>query len=40
MIYIIRKMKQEDIKQVQDIAKVTWNATYEGVIPSDVQENF
>lgn len=40
MAYVIRKMKREDIKQVQYIAKITWNATYEGVIPSDVQENF
>ncbi|MGJ7034924.1 GNAT family N-acetyltransferase [Anoxybacillus eryuanensis] len=40
MAYVIRKMKQEDIKQVQYIAKITWNATYEGIIPSGVQENF
>ncbi|KFZ43124.1 N-acetyltransferase [Anoxybacillus flavithermus] len=40
MAYVIRKMKQEDIKQIQYIAKITWNVTYEGIIPSDVQENF
>ncbi|WP_461200548.1 GNAT family N-acetyltransferase [Anoxybacillus sp. TBDG-1] len=40
MVYLIRKMKQEDIKQVQYIAKITWNATYEGIIPSDAQKNF
>lgn len=40
MAYVIRKMQQEDIKQVQDVAKTTWNATYEGIIPSEVQENF
>ncbi|MCX8002241.1 MAG: GNAT family N-acetyltransferase [Anoxybacillus mongoliensis] len=40
MTYIIRKMKQGDIQQVQYIAKITWNATYEGIIPSNVQENF
>lgn len=40
MDYGIRKMKQEDTKQVQNVAKTTWNATYEGIIPSEVQENF
>jgi len=37
---IIRKMTTEDIPAVQDIAKKTWNHTYEGIIPSRVQENF
>ncbi len=36
----IRKMYYDDIKQVQDVAKTTWNATYEGIIPLDVQNNF
>jgi ribosomal protein S18 acetylase RimI-like enzyme len=36
----IRKMVQEDINQVQDVAKTTWNATYEGIIPLEVQEKF
>ncbi|MEN2467331.1 GNAT family N-acetyltransferase [Ornithinibacillus sp. FSL M8-0202] len=40
MAYVIRKMQPEDIKQVQDVAKTTWNTTYEGIIPSEVQENF
>ncbi|MCM3214619.1 GNAT family N-acetyltransferase [Niallia taxi] len=40
MAYVIRKIKQEDITQVQDVAKTTWNATYEGIIPAEVQENF
>lgn len=40
MAYVIRDMQQEDIKQVQDVAKTTWNATYEGIIPSEAQENF
>nr|WP_240666647.1 N-acetyltransferase [Longirhabdus pacifica] len=38
--YNIRKMKQEDIKQVQQVAKASWNATYEGIIPFEIQENF
>lgn len=36
----IRKMQYEDTKQVQSIAKTTWNATYEGIIPLEVQNNF
>ncbi len=36
----IRKMQYEDTKQVQLIAKTTWNATYEGIIPIEVQNNF
>jgi len=36
----IRKMRYEDTKQVQSIAKTTWNATYEGIIPLEVQKNF
>lgn len=33
-------MHYEDTKQVQSIAKTTWNATYEGIIPLEVQINF
>ncbi|WP_404452175.1 GNAT family N-acetyltransferase [Virgibacillus necropolis] len=40
MNYIIRKMKKDDIQQVQEVAKITWNATYEGIIPLAIQENF
>ena len=36
----IRKMEYEDTIQVQNIAKTTWNATYEGIIPTEVQINF
>lgn len=36
----IRIMKPEDIKQVQNVAKVSWHATYEGIIPFEIQENF
>ena len=35
----IRKMHYEDTKNVQSIAKTTWNATYEGIIPLEVQNN-
>lgn len=37
---IIRNMMAKDIKGVQDVAKKTWNATYEGIIPSETQEKF
>ncbi|MER2048318.1 MAG: GNAT family N-acetyltransferase [Solibacillus sp.] len=37
---IIRKMHVEDIPQVQDVAKKSWNATYEGIIPFEIQEKF
>jgi len=40
MSITIRRMNFEDIKQVQHIAKTTWNATYEGIIPLEVQNNF
>lgn len=36
----IRKMHEEDTKQVQNIAKKTWNATYKNIIPIEVQNNF
>src|SRR5690625_953223 len=40
MTIIIRKMTRKDMKQVQDIAKTTWHATYDGIIPRDIQNNF
>jgi ribosomal protein S18 acetylase RimI-like enzyme len=40
MEFTIREMKHEDIKQVQNVAKTTWNSTYEGIIPLEIQENF
>lgn len=40
MSFTIRKMKLSDISSVQAIAKKTWNATYEEIIPSAIQEKF
>ena len=40
MIAKIRKMRHEDTEQVQDVAKTSWNATYEGIIPLGIQEKF
>ncbi|WP_199860687.1 GNAT family N-acetyltransferase [Oceanobacillus damuensis] len=40
MSFLIRKMTKEDTKKVQDVAQKSWNTTYEGIIPSEIQENF
>ncbi|WP_282021037.1 GNAT family N-acetyltransferase [Planomicrobium okeanokoites] len=40
MSFQIRDMKEEDIKEVQQVAKTSWNDTYEGLIPAYIQENF
>ncbi|MBY7142779.1 GNAT family N-acetyltransferase [Virgibacillus sp. NKC19-3] len=40
MNVVIRKMKKKDIPEVQDVAKTSWNATYEGIIPACIQQNF
>ena len=37
---VIRKAELRDSKDIQHIAKVTWNATYEGLIQEEVQTNF
>ena len=33
-------MEHDDIAAVQQIAKITWNDTYEGIIPATIQELF
>ncbi|MFC4620048.1 GNAT family N-acetyltransferase [Camelliibacillus cellulosilyticus] len=38
MSITIRKMREEDIDRVREIAKVTWKATYSELIPLDIQE--
>lgn len=40
MEYIVRPMKKEDIQQVQQVARASWNDTYKGIIPLKIQENF
>ena len=40
MNYSIRTMALDDIPQVQNVAKASWNHTYEGIIPRDIQDNF
>ncbi|SFM29612.1 Ribosomal protein S18 acetylase RimI [Paenibacillus sp. 1_12] len=36
----IRRMIVEDIPMLQQVAKTTWNTTYEGIIPLHIQETF
>lgn len=40
MDFSIHRMMQEDIKQVQAVAKNSWNSTYEGIIPREIQDSF
>ncbi|MGG1631095.1 GNAT family N-acetyltransferase [Rossellomorea sp. NRS-1567] len=40
MEYTIRKMEKKDINQVQEVARTSWNTTYEGIIPLKIQESF
>lgn len=40
MEFSIRKMQEADIKKVQDVARTTWHATYEGIIPLVIQQRF
>ena len=37
---LIRKMSKKDINEVQNVAKESWHATYEGIIPREIQDNF
>ncbi|WP_406589770.1 N-acetyltransferase family protein [Bacillus atrophaeus] len=36
----IRNAERKDIKEIQKIAKVTWNHTYKGLIPLEIQNEF
>lgn len=40
MEFIIREMQGKDIPQVQQVAKRSWNSTYQGIIPLQIQESF
>ncbi|MDP4552760.1 GNAT family N-acetyltransferase [Alkalihalobacillus macyae] len=40
MEYTIRKMEERDVKPVQEVAKKSWNATYERIIPLEIQARF
>lgn len=36
----IREMKPKDIEAVQGVAKASWETTYAGIIPLEIQEKF
>ena len=36
----VRKMTLEDISQVQQVSKISWHHTYEGIIPRTIQDDF
>lgn len=40
MELIIREIKEHEFHHVQNIAKVSWNYTYAGIIPIKIQEKF
>ncbi|PIC98770.1 GNAT family N-acetyltransferase [Sporosarcina sp. P29] len=40
MSFLVREMVSEDIERVQDIARQSWHATYEGIIPRTIQDCF
>ncbi|UOB20645.1 GNAT family N-acetyltransferase [Macrococcus armenti] len=40
MKYKIREISVSDISAVQNVAKLSWHDTYEGIIPRHIQENF
>lgn len=40
MKFNIREMHSGDIQEVQQVAKRSWNSTYEGIIPLEIQESF
>ncbi|WP_106495727.1 GNAT family N-acetyltransferase [Lentibacillus sp. Marseille-P4043] len=40
MNYLVRNMEREDIPHVQHVAKTSWNSTYDGIIPREIQDDF
>ena len=40
MTYTIRQMTREDIPSVQQVAGMSWNDTYAGIIPLHIQDKF
>ncbi|PID21436.1 GNAT family N-acetyltransferase [Sporosarcina sp. P3] len=40
MGFLVREMVNGDIEKVQDIARESWHATYEGIIPRTIQDCF
>ncbi|RUT31550.1 GNAT family N-acetyltransferase [Paenibacillus zeisoli] len=40
MEYLVRPMMAADIRQVQRVARTSWNEVYEGIIPYEIQDRF
>lgn len=40
MGFFIRSMEEKDISDVQKVARTSWNATYDGIIPPSIQKQF
>lgn len=40
MSYVVREMKVEDVVSVQRVASESWHATYEEIIPREIQDDF
>lgn len=40
MSYSIRRANLEDMKQIQQVARISWHDTYEGIIPVLIQDQF
>lgn len=40
MEYRVRPMRPGDIRRVQGVARASWNAAYQGIIPYEIQDRF
>ncbi|MFC3041501.1 GNAT family N-acetyltransferase [Virgibacillus xinjiangensis] len=40
MEFVIRRAGKKDIKHIQQVAVTSWNATYKGIIPLEIQKKF
>lgn len=40
MTYTIKKMNEDNIAEVQEVAKICWHDTYEGILPKEVRDAF
>lgn len=38
--FAVRRMQPDDIQAVQEVARTSWNATYNGIIPGEIQDRF
>lgn len=38
--FAVRRMQPNDIQAVQEVARTSWNATYDRIIPGEIQDRF